>query len=170
MPVTTTVLALFRELDEAERAMRALRSARFDSARISIAEPGEPRVPRSGVAALKGVAAGAAGCALVGAIIGLFMGGFIPMLQPILPGGWFVPFMLGLAGAGTGAVAGLLTSQSATDRGALYYDEEVQAGRIMVVVHAEPHEVEEARRILLREGAFDASPIEAPIKKRGFAG
>ena len=168
--MTTTVLALFRERREAEAAMRALREARFDWVRLGIAHPGDARVPRYGLAASKGVLGGAIGCGLLGVLIGVLSGGVIPHLPALLPGGWFVPFMLGLAGAGTGAVAGLLMSQSMTERGAYYYDDEVRAGRTLVIVHAEPAKVDEARRILLREGAFDAAPIEAPIRKRGFAG
>lgn len=167
--MATTVLALFKERGDAEAAIRALREAHFDSARLSIAGPGEARVPRYGVAAFKGVLAGAVGCGIVGALIGVVSAGLIPVLPALLPGGWFVPLMLGLAGAGTGAVAGLLMSQSMTERGAYYYDDEVRAGRTLVIVHAEPAMVDEARRILLRAGAFDAAPIEAPMRKRGVA-
>jgi hypothetical protein len=163
--MTTTVLALFKERRDAETAISALRDAHFDSARLGIAHPGDARVPRYGVAAFQGVAAGTIGCALVGVVIGVFVSGVIPMLPAVLPGGWFVPVMLGLAGAGTGAVAGLLMSQSMAERGAYYYDDEVRAGRTLVIVHADPAQVEEARSILLREGAFDASPIDAPMPK-----
>ena len=167
---TTTVLALFRERREAEAAIRALRAAHFDSARVGIAHAGDDRVPSYGRAAFNGVAGGAIGCGLIGAIIGAIASGMLPAMPVWLPGGWVVPLMLGLAGAATGAVAGLLMSQSATERGALYYDEEVRAGRTLVTVYAAPGDVAEVRRILLRAGAFDAAPIEAPMGRRGFAG
>ena len=167
---TTTVLALFRERREAEAAIRALRSARFNSARIGIAHAGNDRVPSYGRAALNGIVGGAIGCGLIGAIIGAITSAMVSTMPVWLPGGWFVPLMLGLAGAATGAVAGLLMSQSATERGALYYDEEVRGGRTLVTVYADPGDVAEARRILLRAGAFDAAPIEAPMRRRGFAG
>jgi len=163
--VTTTVLALFRERYEAEAAIAALRSAHFDSAQLGIAKPGEAYVPRHGRAALAGVLGGAIGCGLVGALIGVVAGGLVPMVPAWLPGGWFVPLIVGMAGAGTGAVAGLLISQSMVERGAYYYDDEVRAGRTLVMVHAEPAEVERARAILLEEGAFDAAPIDAPMRK-----
>jgi hypothetical protein len=164
--MTTTVLALFRERRDAEAAIRALQSAHFDSAQLGLGEPGDPRgVPPHGRVALAGVVGGTVGCAFVGVMIGIVAGGFMPMVPAWLPGGWFVPFMLGIAGAGTGAVAGLLMSQSIADRGAYYYDDEVRAGRTLVRVDADPGEVETARRILLEEGAFDAAPIEAPIRK-----
>jgi hypothetical protein len=159
------VLALLRERQEAEAAINALRSAHFDSAQLGIAEPGDTHVPRHGRAALAGVVGGAFGCALVGALIGVVAGGFVPLVPAWLPGGWFVPFMLAVAGAGTGAVAGLLISQSMVERGSYYYDDEVRAGRTLVMVHADPSEVERARAILLEEGAFDAAPIDAPMRK-----
>jgi hypothetical protein len=164
--MANTVLALFRERRDAEAAVRALRSADFDSATIGIAHPGDAgRVPRYGIVALKGVLGGTIGCGLIGVIAGLIVGGLLPMTHPLLPGGWFVPFMLGMAGAGTGAVAGLLASQSTAERGAYYYDDEVRAGRTLVTVHAAASRVAEARRILLEQGAFDASPIDAPMRK-----
>jgi len=164
--MTQTVLALFRERRDAEAAVRALRTAHFDSAKVAIGQAGDARgVPRHGRIAFVGVIGGTLACALVGVVIGLVAGGLVPMAHAWLPGGWFVPFMFGLAGAGTGAVAGLLMSQSIADRGAYYYDDEVRAGRTLVHVEADPAEVETARRILLEQGAFDASPIDAPIRK-----
>ena len=35
----------------------------------------------------------------------------------------------------------------------------------VVSVYSEPDKVEEARRILLEEGAFEAAPIDAPMRK-----
>ena len=164
---TTTVLALFKDRRDAESAVRALQSARFDSARLSLAAPGSTQRPHFGRSALAGVVGGAVGCAVVGVIIGFVAGGFVPGIAAWLTGGWIVPLMVGVAGAGTGAVAGLLMSQSMAERGAMYYEDEVAGGRSLVTVHADPDEVEMARRILLKEGAFDAAPIEAPLKKAG---
>jgi hypothetical protein len=163
--MTQTVLALFRDRRDAEEAIRALRDAHFDAAQLGIAHPGDSDVPRQGRIAVKGVAGAAVGCAIAGVLIGLVAAGLLPMTHAWLPGGWFVPLMLGVAGAGTGAVAGLLLSQSVAERGAYYYDDEVRAGRTLVRVEADPAQVETARRILLEEGAFDASPIDAPIRK-----
>jgi len=166
----TTVLALFRERGAAEAAVRALQAAGFDPSRLSIGRSRDAgSVTSHGRIAFAGVIGGAVGCGVVGTLIGLIAGGLVPMIPAWLPGGWFVPFMLGLAGAGTGAVAGLLMSQSIADRGAYHYDDEIRAGRTLVRVEAGAAEAETARRILLEQGAFDASPIDAPIRKRGFA-
>ena len=59
----------------------------------------------------------------------------------------------------------MLISQSVSKQNALYYEEEVEAGRTLVTVRSEAGQAETARRILLQEGAFEASPIDAPIQK-----
>jgi hypothetical protein len=161
----STVLALFKDQGEAEAAVEALRSAHFESARLGVVHAGDARVPRYGQNALVGVVGGTIGCGLVGVMIGIVAAGLAPGLVAWLPGGWFVPFMVGLGGAATGAVAGLLMSQSVSRQHTLYYEDEVAAGRTLVSVYSEPDKVEEARRILLEEGAFEAAPIDAPMRK-----
>jgi hypothetical protein len=163
--MTTTVLALFTDRRNAEGAVRALRDAHFESARLGIVEPGEARVPQFGAAGVTGVLVGAVGCGVVGFAIGLLAGGFFPTIPAWLPGGWSVPFIVAIAGAATGAVAGLLMSRSMAERGALFYDDEVEAGQTLITVNADQADVEHVCRMLLDEGAFDASPIQAPISK-----
>jgi hypothetical protein len=89
----------------------------------------------------------------------------VTMMPAVFPGGWFVPFMIGLGGAATGALAGGLISLSMSRQHTLYYEDEVAAGRTLVSVHAEPDRIEQARRILLEEGAFEAAPIDTPLRK-----
>ena len=163
--MTTTVLALFTEPKEAEQAVRALRSAHFDSVRVGIVRPGEARPPRFGRSAMVGIVIGTIGCGVLGGILGLFAAGMVPGIGAWLPGGWFAVMMLGLAAASTGAVAGLLMSQSAASQDALYYEDEVAAGRTLVSVSSDPELADVARRILLDEGAFEAAPIDKPIAK-----
>src|SRR5690349_23322545 len=143
---TTTVLALFRDQRDAEAALQALRSAHFDSAQVGIAPAGDARVPKYGYNALVGVLGGTIGCGLIGVLIGFALTAVAPH---VFPGGWFVPFMIGIAGAATGAVAGLLISMSMSRQHEMYYEDEVAAGRTLVSVRAEPDRVELARRILL---------------------
>jgi len=160
--VTTTVLALFKDQRDAEAAVRALRSAAFDSAQLGLAHAGETHVPKFGYNALIGVVGGAIGCGVVGVLVGFAAAG---MLSTVVPGGWFVPLMIGLGGAATGAVAGLLISMSMSRQHALYYEDEVAAGRTLVSVYSDPDKIEIARRILLEEGAFEAAPIDSPMRK-----
>ena len=159
---TTTVLALFRDPADAEAAVRALRSADFDSARLGIARAGESRVPKFGYNAVFGILAGTIGCGIIGVLVGTAVTGFMP---GAFAGGWFAPLMIGIGGAVTGAVAGGLISLSMSRQHALYYEDEVAAGRTLVSVHADAGRIEDARRILLEEGAFEAAPIDTPLRK-----
>ena len=162
---TTTILALFKDKRDADAAVRALHSAHFQSARVGVVPAGEAHAAPFGKLAVAGTGAGTVGCGLVGVAIGVATAGLIPGTHPLLPGGWFVPFMFGLTGAATGAVAGLLMSQSAARQHALYYEEEIEAGRTLVSVEAETGRAENARRILLQEGAFEAAPVDTPYLK-----
>jgi hypothetical protein len=102
---TTTVLALFKDKRDAEAAVRALKSARFDSARLGVVPPGRSLVPRFGRIAVTGIAAGTIGCGMAGLLLGLVLAWW-------LHGGWLVPVMFAMTGAATGALAGMLISQS----------------------------------------------------------
>lgn len=159
---TTTVLALFKDPVDAEAAITALRSAHFDSAQVGIARAGESRVPKFGYSAVFGILAGTIGCGIIGVLVGIAVVGFMP---GVFPGGWLVPFTIGMGGAVTGAVAGGLISLSMSRQHVLYYEDEVAAGRTLVSVHAEAGRIEDARRILLEEGAFEAAPIDTPLRK-----
>ena len=161
----TTVLALFKDQRDAEAAVRALRSARFDSAQVGIARRGDARVPKYGYNVLLGTLGGAVLCGVIGALAGFALTGLAPGMHAVLPGRWFVVFMLALTGATTGAVAGFLISMSASRQHQIYYEDEVAAGRTLVSVTSEPDRVDLARRILLDEGAFEAAPIETPLRK-----
>jgi len=112
-----------------------------------------------------GVVGGTLGCGLVGVLVGIATAGILPGSHALLPGGWFVPLMFGIAGAATGAVGGMLISQSIARQHALYYEEEIEAGRTLVTVEYAPERAESARRILLQEGAFEANPLDAPHLK-----
>jgi len=162
---STTVLALFKDKRDAEAAVRALKSAHFDSARLGVVEPRNAHVQAFGQMAVAGVGAGTIVCGVVGVALGTAVAGVLPGTHAWLPGGWFVLFMFGLTGAATGALAGMLISQSVSRQDALYYEEEVEAGRTLVTVMSEADRADAARRILLQEGAFEAAPIDAPIQK-----
>ena len=161
----TTLVALFKEKRDAEAAVRALTSAQFDSARLGVVGPGKAHVQAFGKMALAGVGAGTVVCGILGVGLGMAMAGLLPGTHAWLLGGWFVPLMFGLTAAAAGALAGMLISQSVSRQDALYYEEEVEAGRTLVTVMSEADRAETARRILLQEGAFEASPIDAPIQK-----
>src|SRR2546430_17272319 len=67
----TTVLALFKDKRDAEAAVRALKSARFDSARLGVVDPGKAHVQAFGKMAVAGGGGGAAPCGELGAGVGI---------------------------------------------------------------------------------------------------
>src|SRR5579859_344484 len=158
MATTTTILALFKDKRDAEAAVRALKSARFDSARLGVVPPGRAHVPQLGRIAVTGIAAGTIACGIAGLLLGLLVAWW-------LHGGWLVAVMFALTGAAPGALAGMLISQSVSRKHELYHEEEIEAGRSLVSVMSEAERAEDARFILLQEGAFEAAPIDAPIEK-----
>src|SRR5438477_535124 len=127
-PVLLEPTATVKDAGEAEAAVRALRSAHFESARLGIVHAGDAHVPRFGWYAFIGSVAGTVGGALLGLLAGVLLAGVLPGWSAALSGGWFAVLMLALGGAATGVVAGLLISQSIARQGSLYYEEEASAG------------------------------------------
>jgi MFS family permease len=162
-----TIAALFKDEEQAESAVRALKSADFDSSEIEMRGPREPQLPDFGGNAARGVAFGSIGGTVLGAILGTFVAGVVPGSHAYVTGGWFVPFMLAMALGATGGLAGLLLSVGASRDRALYYEQEVQSGRYLVSVNTQPERREFAREILLSKGAMEAAPIDSPTVKRG---
>src|SRR2546423_13298274 len=134
---STTVLALFKDKRDAEAAVRALKSARFDSARLGVVEPRNAHVQAFGQMAVAGVGAGTIVCGVVGVALGTAVAGGLPGTHAWLPGGWFVLFMFGLTGAATGALAGKLVSPAGSRRGAPYYRKKGGSGRPLPTVQAQ---------------------------------
>jgi hypothetical protein len=161
-----TITALFKDEAQAASAVRALRSARFDSARTEMRGPAEAQLPDLGGNAARGVAIGSIGGTVVGAVVGVLGAGLIPGMHTFLHGGLIVPFMLAMALGATGGLTGLLLSAAASRDKTLFYEQHVQSGGYLVAVDAEPDRRETARQILVSRGAMEASTIEAPTVKR----
>jgi hypothetical protein len=128
-----TVVGLFRSRSEAEIGLRKLKEGGFREDQVSVSTPRTGRRGRYGMKVVAGMVIGVLAGALVGAL------------------------------AATGLVAGGLLSLAASGDTALYYDEEVQSGRVLVSV-AGPR-FEEARAIMLEAGAMEAAPFDAPLER-----
>jgi hypothetical protein len=154
-----TVFGLFRSRSEAELALRKLEEAGFGPGHVSVSTPRVRRHAHYGLKVVVGIAAGA----LLGALLGAVATGMVPGVHPLVAGNLLATFLLAaVAGAATGGVAGALVAMAASGDRALYYEQEVQSGRILVSV-AEPR-LEEARAILAAAGAMEAAPVEAPLE------
>jgi len=141
---TSTVIGVFEDTSDAIQAVRALREAGFEDARIGIASKDE-RTTREKFGLTndpthskweQGTVVGAAAGGATGLGLGLaVVAGLIPPLGPVLVGGTLLAL---LASAGTGAavgtVVGGLAGLGVSEDEAGYYDREFQAGRTLVTV------------------------------------
>src|SRR5207302_3041386 len=153
-----TVVGLFRTRPEAERALRKLEEAGFRPDQISLATPRRGRRGHYGLKVGVGIVAGT----LLGALAGAVATGLVPGVHPLIAGNVLATFLFAaVAGAATGGVAGGLLSMAASGDRALFYEQEVESGRVLISV-AGPR-LEMARDVLRSAGAMEAEPVEAPI-------
>ena len=158
--MTETVAGLFRNRSEAEEGLRKLKEAGFGDDQVSIATPRTGRRGHYGMKVLIGILAGA----VLGAVVGAIVTGMLPGFPAMVPGNKLALFSLTfVAGVATGGVVGALLSMAASGD-TLYYEEEVESGRVLVRV-AGPRLVE-ARETMLAAGAMEAAPVEAPLEGR----
>lgn len=154
-----TVAGLFRTRTEADKALRKLKDAGFPPDQVSVSTPRIGRHGHYGTKVLAGLIAGT----VVGALVGAVATGMVPGVHPLLPGNVLVTFAFAaVAGAVTGMVAGMLLSMAASGDTTLFYEQEVESGRILVSV-AGPR-LAEARAVMLDAGAMEAGPVEAPLE------
>jgi hypothetical protein len=155
------VAALFRTRSEAEEGLRKLKEAGFAEDEVSVATARVARPQRYAAKVAGGVVVGT----VVGAIVGAVVAGMMPGIHAMIPGNALATFVfVAVAGGATGGVAGALLSVAASGDTALYYDEEVESGRALVSVTGP--RVAVARALLLRAGAMEAAPLEAPLHER----
>ena len=156
-----TVVGVFEDRDDAERAVEALHRAGFRDDHIDFAAHGGA-APAGGTAvgrgseAGEGAAKGAFGGGIIGAILGALATGLIPGIGPVIAGGLLAGIVGGAAvGAAGGGLLGALTgSMGVPEEEARYYDGEFRAGRTIVTVRADGR-YSEAQSILRRSGAYD---------------
>jgi len=160
-----TIAALFKDEVQADSAMRALKSAEFDTARAELRQAAGSRMPDSGDYAARGIEIGCICGTVLGVLLGLVAAGLVPHARPFLQGGLFVAFILGVAFGATGGLVGLLLSLSAWLERARLHELDVRSGRYLVSVEAEPERLDAARRILLSTGAITAWPADSPAAR-----
>jgi uncharacterized protein (TIGR02271 family) len=149
----TTVVGVFHDRAEAERAVAELKHAGFSANDISVITKGKEG---EGTAVATGAAAGAATGAGVAALASLGMTfGVIPVIGPILAVGPLAAALLSAAGgAAAGGLVGALAGLGVAESEAPYYEGEVKAGRTLVTVKADGR-YDEAWTILHRYHAYN---------------
>ena len=156
----STVVGLFKNQVDAERAIQRLKQDGFSEKQIGVAmrDPNQQKelIEGTGTQAAEGAATGAIGGGVLGGVIGLLAGVgalAIPGVGPIIAGGALASTLAGAGiGAAAGGLLGALTGMGIPEEDARHFDEGFRAGGILVTVNAEGREAE-ARECLLESGA-----------------
>lgn len=173
-----TVIGVFSNESEAERAVRALRDSGFTEQEISLIAKdrgqGKTGGGRGGGGTGKdtqtsmrqdnigdGVTSGAAWGGLAGLALGA--GAIaIPGLGPIVAAG---PIAAALTGAATGGLAGGLLDWGIPETRGRQLQEEVRQGKILAVLRCSDSKVDRASTILRENGARDVESHSATARK-----
>lgn len=155
-----TVVGLFKNQADAERAIKRLKEDGFSETQIGVAirDRGQQKELEEGTGAQapEGVAAGVLGGGLLGGVLGLLAGVgalAIPGIGPIVAGGALASTLAGAGiGAAAGGLIGALTGMGIPEEDARHFDEGFRAGGTLVTVNAGGRS-EEARECLRESGA-----------------
>ena len=176
-----TVVGLFDQISQAEKAMRDLEAIGIPHSNISIAANNSggqygahdaatttTTAPNAASETFKG--------AEVGAGAGLIIGGLTALLFPgigwLAAGGWLATTLsTGLAGAAVGAAVGLtgaLVGAGVPHEDAEYYNEGVRRGGNLLAVKAEDNQAQRVAEILGDDGAVNIDERADLYKQEGF--
>jgi uncharacterized protein (TIGR02271 family) len=156
----TTVVGLFHNQADAERAIQRLKQAGFSEDQIGVAikdrQQQDKLVEGTGTQAAEGAATGAIGGGVLGGVIGLLAGVgalAIPGVGPIIAGGTLASTLAGAGiGAAAGGLLGALVGMGVPEEDAQHFDKGFRAGGTLVTVNAGSR-AEEARTCLYESGA-----------------
>ena len=158
-----TVVGVFEDRRQAERAVGELRRAGFPDDRVGFIarERGAAGPPEGGcdtnTRTEEGMTAGVLTGGAAGALAGAVAAGLIPGVGPVIAAGVFAGALGGAAiGGAAGGVLGALTGMGIPEDEARMYECELSAGRALVTVRVDGRAAD-AVGILRRFGAYDAS-------------
>jgi len=157
-----TVVGVFEDYRDADRAVNDLRQAGFTDDQIGVATRRAEGMATATDSADEGThwETGAVTGLLTGAglggLVGLgIMAGIIPVIGPVIAGGTLAAILANAAGgAAIGGLAGALIGAGIPEEEAEYYRGEFESGRSIVTVHA-GQRADEATRILHKHHAYD---------------
>jgi hypothetical protein len=170
-----TLLGVFDDRLEAERALRDLEAVGFDNDQLGFAIRGSDAVAGGmitdtpGAKDARGAVAGAVTGAAVGGILAAAGTLLIPGVGPVLAGG-LLTTILGYAAAGTavGGILGALTGLEISEEEARYYEIHFREGKALLAVKAGDR-CEEAARIMRAHGGYDLqSTSVSPVPTTGM--
>lgn len=170
----STVVGVFDDRSEADRAIDDLRHAGFRNDQIGVVTRdlhGKTVVRKEGeeeteTRAASGALAGAVAGAGVGGLVGLgVLAGVIPVVGPALAAGTLATILSNAAGgAAIAGLGGALIGWGVPEEHAKYYDSQLQAGRIVVTVHAGDR-CEKARTILDSHGGYNHESVATTVDR-----
>jgi hypothetical protein len=191
----STIVGVFDDRLQADRAVDELRRAEFRDDQIGVAmryDTGSATAETVDTTAADETAAGTG--AITGALTGLGLGalagfgvlsGVIPVIGPAIAGGTLgVILSNAAAGAGVGGLVGALVGAGIPEDEAQYYQGEFESGRTIVTVRADGR-ADEAMAIFRRYDAYDMStrpdysaaaapaankPVDIPIRSEDVIG
>jgi hypothetical protein len=160
---TTTIVGVFRDRAQADKAIQNLVGAGISRDQISAVASDTGSYPGDVPKLIPDADIGSEAKAGTGAAVGGFFGFIagmvalaIPGIGPIIAAG---PLAAGIMGAGLGAAAGGITGAlkdvNVPPDYAQRYSEAVRAGRILLAVHVPQHLVDDVADIMDRSGALD---------------
>jgi uncharacterized protein (TIGR02271 family) len=165
----STVVGVFTDREQAQRAVNELRRLGFSEDQIGIAhrdsDDGLNVASRADVSdagdetyASEGAAAGLATGAGVGALWGLgIIAGVLPAIGPAIAGGTLAAILSSAAaGAAAAGLGGALVGLGLSKEEADFYNTEFESGRTVVTVSAPAREAE-AESVLRQYGSYDIS-------------
>jgi hypothetical protein len=162
------VVGVFADRSQAEQSIEQLRRAGFGDDEVGFAMRGEEPAEEgthpgtSQAMDLGGETGTQAKQEFTGALTGTAAGGvlgaaaalLIPGLGPVTLAGVMAGLLAGAgAGAAAGGIVGALTGLGASEEEARYYQQELEAGRALVVVKTDGRS-EEAATVLVNQGAY----------------
>ncbi|MDI3547150.1 MAG: hypothetical protein PWR10_802 [Halanaerobiales bacterium] len=156
-----TVIGVFDDQSQAERAVNEIREAGVTDEEISIAAR-EDRIKAdegdeggTGAFLNQDVTTGATTGGALGGLAGLMAGAgalAIPGIGPILAAG---PIAAGLSGVAAGGLAGSLVDLGIPQDRGEYYENEVGKGSILAVVETDQRKINDVASFMRRNGARD---------------
>lgn len=166
-----TVVGLFQNQANAERAIERLKNAGFSDSQIGVALRDRNRqqelIEETGIQAGEGAATGAIGGGVLGGVIGLLAGVgalAIPGIGPIIAGGTLASTLAGAGiGAAAGGLIGALAGMGVPEEDARHFDQGFRAGGTLVTVNAGSR-TDEARELLSESGA-DLGSVGRPLAR-----
>ncbi len=158
-----SVVGVYRSMDEAENAVRALTDAKFPPTQITLVtrDLHTEKTVHGYVTACDVSKQGARTGAWLGGIFGVLVGAaflWVPGVGPLVVAGSLTAALMGgvegaVAGAALGGVLSGLAAWGISKQHILKYEEQVKAGKFLVIAHGADKEVTQAQGVLAGTGA-----------------